>query len=67
MPNYQYKTLKPLAQFLVRNNLRYVLYFWWLCVLPAYLLVYCEQAAEDATIDLKDLKAAKFNDSTYKE
>lgn len=67
MSNYQYKTLKPLAQFLVRNNLRYVLYFWWLCVLPVYLLVYCVRAAEDATIDLKDLKAAKFNDSTYKE
>lgn len=67
MPNYQYKILSPFAQFFIRNNLRYVLYFIWLCVLPLYMLNYYKEAADDAVLDLKDLKAAKFNDSTYKE
>lgn len=47
---------RPWVKFLVNHNMRFVVYFVWLIVLPLFLLQYIWQAAEDAMYEFESIK-----------
>jgi hypothetical protein len=48
--------MKPWVKWLIDHNMKFVVYFVWLVVLPAYWFVYLPQAMQDAANDIKLLK-----------
>lgn len=45
--------ITPWAQWLVNNNLRFVLYLIWIIILPTYWFMYITEAMDDAGYDFK--------------
>lgn len=51
--------LKPWIQWLVDNNLKFVLYLIWVIALPAFWLYYLNEAMRDAKYSIEEIKQAK--------
>jgi hypothetical protein len=51
--------MKPWVKWLVNHNMKFIVFLVWLIALPAFLLVYIENATEDALQQLKEIKQFK--------
>lgn len=51
--------MKPWVKWLVNHDMKFVVYIVWLLILPLFLLVYAENAAQDAMSELNDIQKLK--------
>lgn len=54
--------MQPWVKWMIKHNLKFVVYFVWLFILPAFWLVYIKQATEDAMYELQYIKNIKKED-----
>jgi hypothetical protein len=51
--------MQPWVKWLVNRNMKFIVFIVWLIALPAFLLAYIENAADDALHTLKEIKQFK--------
>lgn len=54
--------LQPWVKWMIKHNLKFVVYFAWLFILPVFWLSYLTQATEDALYELKCINNIKKGD-----
>jgi hypothetical protein len=51
--------MQPWVKWLVNRNMKFIVFIVWLIALPAFLLAYIEDAADDALYTFKEIKQFK--------
>jgi hypothetical protein len=51
--------MQPWVKWMIKHNLKFVLYILWLIILPVFWLVYLQQAKKDALSELYYIKNIK--------